>query len=152
MSRSPNSSQRLSAYVSKSRSVTSRCVLCALSFDSSQVSSIAWKLSGLNDIIEIVTKPPSWLFAKDDTNNPASRKLLRQCVLSTKIPLTLCRESARFLVKDQVLQYLFKEGAHPELLRRLGPLLRFLASKNELTLEFFDELWQCSLVRLRSFC
>lgn len=48
-----------------------------------------------------------------------------------------------FLVREKVAETLFGEGAHPEILKRAAPVLRFLCEQGAATQEIIDMVWSC---------
>ena len=48
-----------------------------------------------------------------------------------------------WMIKQQVAETLFAEGSHPELLKRAGPIVRFLCRQNAINQEIIDMIWKC---------
>lgn len=48
-----------------------------------------------------------------------------------------------WLLKEQVAEVLFGEGAHPEVLKRAAPVLGFLGRQGALTAPIVDLVWKC---------
>lgn len=48
-----------------------------------------------------------------------------------------------WIVKEQVAETLFGEGAHPEIVKRAAPVLRFLSQHGSMTQEIVDQVWKC---------
>jgi len=48
-----------------------------------------------------------------------------------------------WLIKEKVAETLFGDGAHPEVLKRAAPVLRFLSQEGALTQEIVDLVWKC---------
>lgn len=48
----------------------------------------------------------------------------------------------KWLIEEKIAETIFGEGAHPEILKRAGPVLIFLAQHNCLTEEIVDMVWK----------
>jgi len=48
-----------------------------------------------------------------------------------------------WIIKEEVAETLFGEGAHPEILKRAAPVLRFLSQHGSMSLEIVDLVWKC---------
>jgi hypothetical protein len=48
-----------------------------------------------------------------------------------------------YIVKEKVAETLFGEGAHPEILKRAAPVLRFLCEHGAISQEIIDMVWSC---------
>jgi hypothetical protein len=48
-----------------------------------------------------------------------------------------------WLIKEKVCETLFGDGTHTELLKRAGPVIRFLSAEGALTQEIVELVWKC---------
>ena len=48
-----------------------------------------------------------------------------------------------WLMEKKIAETMFGEGAHPEILKRAGPVIIFIAQHNCLTEEIVDMVWSC---------
>lgn len=48
-----------------------------------------------------------------------------------------------WIVKEEVAETLFGEGAHPEIVKRAAPVLRFLSQHGSMSQEIVDQVWRC---------
>src|SRR5690349_15371648 len=55
---------------------------------------------------------------------------------------------ADLLIKENIIDILFGETMHPELLKRCGSILVFLANKNQINKEIIEKIWMSSIVSL----
>ena len=53
---------------------------------------------------------------------------------------------AKWLLDNQVVEYIYKETSHEEILRRSSEILKFLASDKKLSFEQLEIIWAASLV------
>lgn len=48
-----------------------------------------------------------------------------------------------WIAKEKIAELIFGEGAHPEIVKRSAPVLRFLSVENSLSMEMIDQVWSC---------
>lgn len=48
-----------------------------------------------------------------------------------------------WIIKEGVVDSLFGEGAHPEIVKRAAPVLRFLSQHGSMSQEIVDQVWRC---------
>lgn len=48
-----------------------------------------------------------------------------------------------WIIKEGVAETLFGEGAHPEIVKRAAPVLRFLSQHGAMSQEIVDSVWRC---------